>query len=268
VVFFKISLFPFHRWVQDVTISCEGGILLTFLGLFLPLLACGYLHLLRILLQDANDSLQQTLIVVIHAMAIFSVFYGNILALQENNIKRALSYTIMALMAPVLTISPLGLNGYNKEIMFYLFFVCTSVSGLFLLISELQNQEQKSANPLWGLFARNRFYGILTTIFLASLAGAPLTYGFVSRYLIAVAQMQEKYYWTLVGLSAGNLIGMYFYGLQILKIFQEREQREVRAKNGFVLASNKNLVYLILAALTLIMGIIPGSIWTSFFTDK
>ncbi len=210
---FKLSLVPFHLWTPDVY---EGS----------PLPATAFLAtigkaamvalLVRfLLLTDIAGT--ETAVTVIAVLAAASILAGNLLALLQSNLKRLLAYSSVAHMGYLL-IALIGMDASadaigQEAILFYLSaYVLTTMGafGVMMLVSD-SGHERDHLNHYQGLFWRSPWLATVFTAMLLSLAGIPLTVGFIGKFYIVVAIVENGLWWLLAALVTGSGIGLYYY---------------------------------------------------------
>jgi NADH-quinone oxidoreductase subunit N len=213
---FKLSLVPFHMWTPDVY---EGA----------PSPVTGYLAsvskaaiffaLLRWFIQ--TDLLSFRILVEITGLiAILSMLVGNLLALQQTNIKRMLAYSSIAHMGYLLVILMVSGNPDNRALaveaaVYYLIaYTATTLAafGLLALISANQSErENVHLQHVSGLFWHQPLLACLMLVALLSLAGIPLTAGFIGKFYIFSAAISGHHWILLASIIIGSGIGIYYY---------------------------------------------------------
>jgi NADH-quinone oxidoreductase subunit N len=251
---FKLSLVPFHFWSPDVyegapapvgalvaTVS-KGGVLAVLLRLF----------------STAGGSTSGPLVLALGLVAGVSMLAGSLLGLRQANVKRVLAYSSIAhlgyLMVPLLA----GFEQAMAAATFYLVAYVIAILAAFGVVTALSTVEDDagSLEDYRGLFWRRPWLGGLLAAALFSLAGLPLTAGFLAKlYLVAVGVAGEL--WWLVGaLVLSSAIALYYY-LRIIATMLR--QPEVVAEPGRpLLPLGAGLVLALLGLGLLWLGVAPG----------
>lgn len=219
---FKLSLAPFHLWTPDVY---EGA----------PLPAVAYLAtvgkmamaviLLRFLSITGAMS-YGAIAEVLSAIAIASILLGNLLALQQENLKRILAYSSIAHMGYLLVAIVGGystVDGLSIEaISFYLVAYVVMSLGAFGILSVVSTYEQEigTVAEYQGLFWRSPMLAIMFIAMLLSLAGIPLTVGFIGKFYIFAAGVESSLWGLLAALVAGSGLGLYYYLRIVYRMLQ------------------------------------------------
>ncbi len=213
---FKLSLVPFHMWTPDVY---EGA----------PAPVTGYLAsvskaaiFLALLRWFTESDLYRfpILLEITGLIAILSMLAGNLLALQQENIKRMLAYSSIAHVGYLLIVLMVGGNPDNRALAteaatYYLIaYTATTLAafGLLTLISTQANErENVQLHHVSGLFWHNPLLASLMLVALLSLAGIPLTAGFIGKFYIFSAAASGNHWILLGSLIIGSGIGIYYY---------------------------------------------------------
>ncbi|MFK8046868.1 MAG: NADH-quinone oxidoreductase subunit N [Halioglobus sp.] len=213
---FKLSLVPFHMWTPDVYEGAPSPVT-GFLASVSK--AAVFIALLRWFL-ESNLFQFPVLVKITGLMAIFSMIAGNLLALQQENIKRLLAYSSIAHMGYLIIIFMAAGSVQNRALaseaaIYYLIaYTATTLAafGVLALISAEQNdRENVEIHHLGGLMWQNPLLACLMIVALLSLAGIPLTAGFIGKFYILTAAV-SGYHWVLVAsLIVGSAIGIYYY---------------------------------------------------------
>ena len=180
---FKISIFPFHFWLQDV-----------YRNSFTPLLvfmATGLKLTVFILLFEWTKNILPlveltSLLSVFQWLAVLSVLFGNIIALLQTDFKRMLLFSTVAHSGYLLMILIASQNGFymGKTALFYylMVYMCMTL-GIFICLRPFEKKGTAELNldELEGLASQKPLHAFLITLFLLSLAGVPPTGGFVAK---------------------------------------------------------------------------------------
>ncbi len=213
---FKLSLVPFHMWTPDVYDGAPAPIT-GFLASVAK--AAVFVALVRWFL--ASDLFRfEILIDSIALLAILSMLAGNVLALLQNNIKRMLAYSAIAHMGYLVIILVVGSNTELRPLaieagMYYLIaYTVTTLAafGLLTVIStEGSRRENIQLHDVSGLFWHQPLYACLMFVALLSLAGIPLTAGFIAKFYLLGAAVSDSRWILLASLVIGSAIGIYYY---------------------------------------------------------
>jgi len=260
---FKLSVVPFHLWTPDVYDGAPAPVT----G-FLASVAKGavFVVLLRLFL-DADLFRYYRLVEVTGLLAIFSMVAGNLLALLQTNIKRMLAYSSIAHIGYLLIVLMVCTNSANQALaveaaIYYLIaYTATTIAafGLLTLISrDPSGRENIQLQQVSGLFWRQPMLACLMLVALLSLAGIPLTAGFIAKFYLVNAAVSGHHWVLLLALVLGSSIGIYYY-LRVIYYMTRRpeehatEHETIRDWRGRILSG-------LLIACILLLGIAPESL--------
>jgi NADH-quinone oxidoreductase subunit N len=223
-LFFKLSLAPFHLWTPDVYEGAPAPV-----GAFLATAAkvAVFAVLVRFaILESKNVLASMPFVLTLIAIACISMLVGNLLALKQNNIKRMLGYSSIAhfgyLLLLVLVGGPnFGVEGFAVYLAIY---VITSLAAFGVVTLMSQADGKRDADTLddyRGLFWRRPYLASIFTLALFSLAGIPLTAGFIGKFYVVTAAVGAGFWgWlALAFVVIGSSIGIFFYLRTIISLF-------------------------------------------------
>jgi NADH-quinone oxidoreductase subunit N len=206
---FKLSLVPFHLWTPDVYEGAPASV-----TAFLATVSKGaVLVVLFRFLEGAGGTPREMLFVPLAAVAVASMFVGNLAALLQENVKRILAYSSIAHMGYLLVAVLAGGEIGARALAFYLAAYFATTLAAFGVVGALSDgaHEATGLEHYRGLYWRKPLTATVLTTALLSLAGIPLTGGFLAKYVVLAAGVSEAL-WPLVILVAVNsVIGLYYY---------------------------------------------------------
>lgn len=216
---FKLSLVPFHLWTADVYEGAPAPV-----SAFLATAAkVGVFVVLLRLYQLSPATNGGWLNDLLTLMAIASILLGNVLALQQSNLKRLLGYSSIAHFG-YLTIALIASGGLALEaIGVYLITYVLTTLGAFGVITLMSTPfKGRDADALYeyrGLFWRRPYLTAVLTVMMLSLAGIPLTAGFIGKFYILAAGVESRLWWLLGAMVLGSAIGLYYYLRVMVTLF-------------------------------------------------
>ncbi len=218
---FKLAVVPFHLWTPDVYQGAPAPV-----TAFIATASKGSLVAFMIRLFALIDISDQGLMVVFVVIAMASMIFGNLLALLQNNVKRILAYSSIAhlgylLVAFLAAKSPDMLAGT-----FYLttYFVATlGAFGVITLLSDPRNEAQELADYR-GLFWRRPWLAGVFTGMVLSLAGMPLTAGFMGKFYLVLVGVGAARWMLVITLVVTSTIGLFYYLRIVAAMFARPSQ--------------------------------------------
>lgn len=249
---FKVGAAPFHFWTPDVY---EGSptLITTFMSTVVK--TAGFAAFLR-LFSDAFAPLHDFWVAPLIVIVCLTLFIGNITALFQKNFKRMLAYSSISHAGYLLfSLIVLSANSENNVLVYAAAYTFASIIAFAVLILVKQKTGSDSFESFNGLGRKNPLVALSLTVAMLSLAGIPLTAGFIGKYLMFLNVMGE-YQMLLVAFAILNaLVGFYYYFKVIVAMwFKEGAEIELSTPGQY------KVVLLVSVAITLILGIYPAII--------
>lgn len=252
---FKIAAFPFHMWVPDVyegspttvaALFSTGGKAAAFSAILATLFA---------LFNGPSGNLFTPYLAVI---SVLSMFYGSIVAIAQDNIKRMLAYSSIS-HAGYLAI---GLAAGNQDaiagVIFYLAAYTFMNLGAFGIISLIEGRDETNLNinSYTGLGNRKPLLAALLAILMFALAGIPPFAGFFGKYYIFIAAIKAHLTWLAILGVISSAISVYFYLRIVVLMYFKSSDEELAIES-----SNSAMFAIVFSVLVIILlGIFPGSL--------
>jgi NADH-quinone oxidoreductase subunit N len=252
---FKLSLVPFHLWTSDVYQGAPAPV-----TAFVATVSKGAVFALLVrYFADANLFQHYPVYLVISLLAMASIVVGNLLALKQNDLKRLLAYSSIAhmgyLLIPFVAGVSLGKEVVIESLGFYLVAYFITTLGAFGMISVMTNgpNEMTDIADYRGLFWKKPCSALLLTAIFLSLAGIPLTVGFIAKFYVFSAGVQASLWPLIFVLVVGSGIGLYYYLRVIVAMLEEPQPlRYAEEPFGAFLALTG------LGALLIFLGVYPA----------
>lgn len=258
---FKLSLVPFHMWTPDVYEGAPAPI-----TAFVATVPKGavFVLLLRYAAQSGNY-LSSAAVNAAAGLAAITILGGNVLALLQQNVKRILAYSSIAhmgyLLIAFIAVGSLAPDLALESAAFYLVAYFLTTLGAFGVVSILASPDAEAVElPHYrGLFWHRPYLATALTLMLLSLAGIPLTAGFIGKFYIFTAGVEGELWGLLALLIVGSGLGLYYY-LRIVVVMAMGTEDEGRAA---VRPESKPISCTALAVTTLMvvwLGIYPRAL--------
>tara|TARA_B110000444_G_scaffold2310_1_gene2087 strand:+ start:20408 stop:21898 length:1491 start_codon:yes stop_codon:yes gene_type:complete len=218
---YKISSVPFHFWTPDVY---EGAPTTITAYLSVAPKAAGFAMIIRFFHQVFSDSIALSGNAmgytdlpwpeIIGILAVVTMTLGNLVAIQQESIKRMLAYSSIAhagymmLALPVLSIDAV------ESIMIYLFvYIFMNLGAFFIVIIVKNKTGGETFDEYDGLGWKMPIVGALMTLFMLSLTGLPPTAGFVGKLYIfkTLVGAGNDFLWLVVAGGINSVISLYYY---------------------------------------------------------
>ncbi len=217
---FKVALVPFHSWAPDVY---EGAPTPVTAFLTVGPKAAGFAALLRILVQ-ALPSLSEDWIPILWLLCILTMTLGNVVALLQTNIKRMLAYSAIAhagyILIGIIANSDMGFGAVLFYIVIYT--VMNLVAFSVVLSLSRVGDARVFLDDYAGLARKAPFAAAALSLALISLAGIPLTGGFIGKFYLFSAAVQKGFIGlAVIGVLNSVLSVFYYFRLMVFMYMKE-----------------------------------------------
>ena len=211
-VAFKLSLAPFHKWTPDVYAGAPAPIA-TFLATVAKVATIGLF--VRYMLTSGAIMID-SIVTIITIIAVLSILVGNFLAVRQVNLKRILGYSSIAhfgyLLIGLISMTYASLGNVTVYVITYVLTTIGAFGVVALMSSPYNNDnEEESLADYRGLFWRRPILTATLTVMMLSLAGIPLTAGFIGKFLVIMAAVTTQHWFLAAMIIVGSGIGLYYY---------------------------------------------------------
>jgi NADH-quinone oxidoreductase subunit N len=218
---FKLSVVPFHMWAADVYQGAPAPVT----AFIATISKGGMIALLVRFFIDIDGYHYPSLMLIFTVIAIASMFIGNFLALRQNNVKRILAYSSISHMGYVLVAFLAGGELGVEAVSFYLVAYFITTVGAFGILATLSDKDRDAEllDDYAGLLWRRPWTAAALAAMLLSLAGIPLTAGFVGKFYVVAAGVNTNLWLLVAALALNSAIGLYYYIKIIAVMFESHE---------------------------------------------
>ncbi len=257
---FKVAVVPFHMWTPDVY---EGAPTPIAGFMSVGAKAAGFAALLRVFVY-ALGSIQADWVPLVSIISAVTMILGSIVAISQTNLKRMLAYSSIASAGYILIGVAAGNQAGVYGALFYLVAYLFTNLGAFAVLTAMARRAPQAEDQTYptyrGLYQRSPGLAIMMMIFMLSLAGIPLTGGFIGKYLLFVAAIQAGLNGLAIIAVVTSVIAAFFYLRVIVDMFMRDAEpgHEVQPAPYRVL----NLTVGFAALAVLVLGILPGFVLT------
>lgn len=259
---FKLSLAPFHRWTPDVYQGAPAPIA-TFLATVSKVAVLGLT--IRFLFSSGVLAMEGVR-VILTIIAVLSVIIGNLLAVRQSNLKRLLGYSSIAHLGYILiALVAAGMSSLPTINIYIVAYVLTTIGAfgaVALMSSPYDGNEAESLADYRGLFWRRPVLTAVLTVMMLSLAGIPLTAGFIAKFFVMLSAVTGAAWALLAVVILGSAIGLYYY-LRVLVVLYMTppEKKGLDAQGNWGMQAGGVMV-LLTSLLVLVLGVYPAPlIW-------
>lgn len=260
---FKVGAVPFHIWVPDVY---QGAPTPVTAFLSVGSKAAGFVVLTRIVevFVAKGSAIAAPVAHLLLILGGATILVGNLAAIAQTNFKRLLAYSSIAHAGFLLVVlgcthtSGTGLTA-GQITGFYLATYLPMTFVCFLLLSVMRAQGLgEDIASMRGLALSNPKLGFAVTLALASLAGLPLTAGFMGKFLVIFAMVLEGFYLYMAIAIIGAAVGFYYYFKVILSLYSKPENEVTPVRLRLSIPSIALLAVFSLGIV--VMGVYPESV--------
>ena len=215
----KLGLAPFHMWIPDVYQGAPTPIT-TYIA------TVSKAALVALLLRFATEVGVLELPAVAHLfslLAVVSMVTGNVLALLQENVKRLLAYSSIAHFGYVLVPLLAGGPPAAEAVTFYVIVYCAMSLGAFGVVTVYSSEgsDKNRVEDYQGLFWTRPWLAAMLALSLLSLAGIPVTAGFIGKFYAIAAGVDAGLWWLVLALIANSVVSLYYYLRLFMTLFGE-----------------------------------------------
>ncbi|MDQ1256404.1 MAG: NADH-quinone oxidoreductase subunit, partial [Candidatus Hydrogenedentes bacterium] len=206
---FKLAVVPFHMWTPDVYQGAPAPA-----TAFIASVSKGAMFAVLLRFSALIDVQGRPgLMWVFLLMAVASMTVGNFLALLQDNVKRILAYSSIANLGYLLVAFLASGALASTAAAYYLTAYFAAVLGSFgvIVFMSPENREADAIEDYRGLFWRNPWVAAAFTVMMLSLAGIPLTAGFIGKFFVLAAAGQSAWWILLIAVILNSTLGLYYY---------------------------------------------------------
>jgi NADH-quinone oxidoreductase subunit N len=205
------------------------------------------------------------------------MLFGSAIAVVQADVKRMLAYSAIAHTGFLLT----GVVGFSaisggtapgedatRAVLFYLLAYSVATIGAFALVTVVRDSNGEATGfAKWtGLGRRSPLVAVLFTLFLFSMAGLPLTGGFIGKWEVFTVALRAGYWPVVVVAIAASIVSVFFYVRFVLLLFfaepvAEPETPEVGPRAAVAVPAWGSILVIGLCALaTVLLGVVPDPV--------
>jgi NADH-quinone oxidoreductase subunit N len=252
---FKVSAVPFHMWTPD---AYEGAPTIVTAFMSTGVKAAAFGAFVRVFLSTL-EPLQGQWIPVLAVVAAATMIVGTVVGMLQSNIKRMLAYSSIA-HAGYLLLGIVSANSAGKAaILFYLLAYAVANIGALGIVALLGTADHPhdELREFAGLCKRRPGLAALMTVFLLSLGGFPPTAGFIGKWYIFAAAVQEGHF-TLAIIGVLSSVVSVFYYLRIVVMMYMTEETAAPSRPAVSLPSMAGLWAAMIV--TFYLGVLPTKV--------
>lgn len=250
----KAGMVPLHSWLPAAHPVAPSPVSSLLSGILTKMGIYGMIRILYVVF--GGTLLMQTgeMGLIISLLGVLTLFYGEIMALYQTDIKRMLAFSTMAQLGEI--IITLGVGTYLSiyASMYHVLNHAIMKSLLFLAVgSMIYRIKSQQISDLKGVGKVMPFTSICLSIGILSIMGLPPFGGFNSKFLMLYANVAAGHWYYAALILIGSIIGAFYYIKIIRTLFFEKYEGSPIKEAPFLML----LPIGILTGLTIFNGIFP-----------
>ncbi len=246
---FKVAAVPFHFWSPDVY---EGAptVVTSFMATVVKMAAFAGLYRLATVM-GLPVALGHALLGIIAV----TLLVGNITALRQSQFKRLMAYSSIAHTGFLLLLVLSGGMDTARWLFYYLFTYAFATLGMFILmtVAKRASNGDEHIRIFRGLFRASPWLGLVALLLLLSLAGIPITAGFMAKFKVFQLAIAAGHIKITLFAVAMALVGIYYYAVVIREVFTPADEAPV-----LVVSPMNWLLISICGIAVVVFGVMPG----------
>ncbi len=249
---FKAGSAPFHFWTPDVY---EGAPTLITAFMSTVVKTAVFAAFLRLFYMSLSP-LQEFWTPVLVVLASLSLLIGNVTAVYQQHFKRMLAFSSISHVGYMLfALIALSSSSGNAIFVYAAAYTIASIIAFAALMVVQRQVGSDSFDSFNGLAKKNPLLAITLTVAMLSLAGIPLTAGFIGKFMMFAGALSQYHTYLAVFAVLNAIVGIFYYFRVVIAMyFRDAERNELLIPVSF------KLVLIISTLATLILGIYPGFI--------
>ncbi|KFF11896.1 NADH dehydrogenase [Chryseobacterium soli] len=247
---FKVALAPFHMWSPDVYYGAPS-LITAFMASVVKI--SGFFALFR-LMTIGFAGVTHEWINVFGVFVIITLLLANVMGLAQTNAKRMLAYSSVSHAGYIglVFFGMTNLSTYNLA--FYLFAYSLSTVGVFMCLIWVEKlKRETSFGAFKGLAKSEPILATVAAVSMLSMAGVPLTAGFMGKFALFSQAMNGAAFLVLVAVL-GSAISIAYYLRLIIAMFFFKE---TTFKTSEKVTLTYNIVAVFVIASIIVLGVFP-----------
>ncbi len=246
---FKIAIAPFHFWAPDVY---EGTptLLTAFMATVVKTASVFAMYrFFSITFFGIHGVWEMTIAV----LAAITIVIGNLTGLYQPNLKRMLAYSSIS-HSGYMMLAMVAFSGRTANaLLFYsISYSIATIAAFAILILVREAMGNDYFGSFNGIAKKNRIEAFTLAVAMLSLTGIPPLAGFIGKYFLFAAAIEQGWLWLVIVAIAGSAVSVGYYFKPIIAMY-------FREDNGIVLQVGRpfRISILFLTILTILLGFLP-----------
>jgi len=252
---FKMTIVPFHMWVPD---TYEGSP--TPVAAFFSVVSktAGFVILIRVLayFREGFVSLNIDWTYVLSVLCVLTMIVGTVIGVVQTNVKRLLAYSSIAHAGYLLIGICAGTRAGTSAIVIYLFtYVFMSIGAFSVVTAVSRTTKGDDLSDFKGLNRKSPTLAAAMAVFLLSLAGIPPLAGFVGKFFIFAAAIEERLYTLAVVGVLTSVVSLFYYCRILNAMYFAKTQESDYA--SVTITPGMRVGLILMTVFTFLLGLYP-----------
>ena len=229
----KAAVFPLHIWLPRAYAYAPSAVSVLLAATATKASLYILARILFSVFENSEDLINNTLLYVILPLSIIAMFAGTIMAIYEKDIKRLLAHSSVAQIGYITLAFAIGTKASIAAGFIHMFNHAIIKGGLFIAITSLGFfiQKRVTINNLSGLGRAMPITFFCFVLCSLSLAGLPLTAGFISKLYLIKATISSDAIWIAILILISSALSV-VYLWKMIEVMWMREGRKIVIKEN------------------------------------
>lgn len=251
---FKVSAAPFHFWTPDV----YDGMPTVFTSFISTIVkAAGFIAFIRLFhISFTSPNISGTWKLTLEIITAATLIIGNLTAVFQQSVKRMLAYSSIS-QAGFMLFAVISMNTLARQgILLYAAAYSLATIGCFAVLLKMKDY---TYDGYVGLSKTHPWMALANTVFLFSLVGIPATGGFLAKYFVLTAAVQEggQLWLVILAVCCAAVSAFYYFRVVWAMYFRQAESNQE-------IALPTNTAFKVLLSITalgvIVIGLFPDLI--------
>lgn len=243
----EAALFPFNLWIPDVYEGSQNHVTPLLAGINKKVAFVALMYILFIVFIQYRAEFS----VVLTVIAILTMFFGNIVAMVQDNVKRMLAYSSISQAGYILIGFAVATHYGLQASVFQIFIHTFMIIGAFSIVMYMEARNARTIGDYKGLIRSSPLLAISFSILMLSMIGIPPLGGFVGKFMLFSSAIDNgMIILALIGVI-NSFISVYYYGKVINSMFHDSESQY------HTVGREVAFVVLVCVALVVVLGVYP-----------
>ena len=224
----KAAVFPLHIWLPRAYAYAPSAVSVLLAATATKASLYILARILFAVFENSENLINNTLVFVILPLSIIAMFAGTIMAIYEKDIKRLLAHSSVAQIGYITLAFAIGTKASIAAGFVHMFNHALIKGGLFIAITSISFYIKKrvTINNLSGLGRAMPITFFCFVLCSLSLAGLPLTAGFISKLYLIKASISADGIWIAILILISSALSV-VYLWKMIEIMWMREGEKI-----------------------------------------